>query len=109
MRAEDITAGGDEMEEDIKNGVKKRMKDRTDWKLIGVIRRSIVQRNIFNHLAENPSSASDLAWKMGMERITVSYYFTKLKKLGVIEPYTNLPNYQIYGPTEKGEKIAKYV
>ena len=97
------------MEEDIKDRVKRRMKDRTDWELIAKIRRSTAQREIFNRLVENPSSASDLAWVMGRERTTVSYYFTKLKKLGVIEPYTDLPNYQIYGPTEKGEKIAQYV
>jgi predicted ArsR family transcriptional regulator len=97
------------MEENIDDNVKGRMKDKTDWELIAKIRRSETRKKIFVLLLKNPSSATDIAHQLGINRTTVVFHFTKLKKFGVIEPYTDLPNFQIYGPTEKGEEIGRYV
>jgi len=97
------------MEENIKDSAKGRMKDKTDWELIAKIRRSEMRKKIFILLLKNPSSATDISQQLGINRTTVGFHFTKLKKIGVIEPYTDLPNFQIYGPTEKGEKIGRYV
>ena len=97
------------MKEKIKENMSIKMKNSADWDLIGKIRRSPTLREIFHLLEIDPSSASDIAVILNMKRSSVSNYFSKLKKLGVIEPYTDLPNYQIYGLTKKGREIAKYV
>ena len=97
------------MKEKIKEDMNGNMKNSVDWNLIGKIRRAPTMQEIFLLLALGSSCASDVALMLNLKRSSVSNYFSKLKKLGVIEPYTDLPNYQIYGLTEKGREIAKYV
>lgn len=84
--------------------------EQIDWNLVSSVKASDRRTQVLKALSEKPRLNGELADELGVSTKWARKQVKWLEERGLVEDLTEQKhNYKLYGMTEKGERILKYL